>query len=121
MPSPGLPIGARLQFDTVILEVTAPRIPCNTLETRMGEPDFIKAFIRAERPGLYCRVIREGNIETGQGFALDTSTGVELTTVDLFRASYRKLRRDELEEFLAAPIDIRSRRAFEKQLAAVRD
>jgi MOSC domain-containing protein YiiM len=49
----------------VVLEVTAPRIPCATLAARMGDPQFVKKYRRAERPGLYCRVIREGNLQTG--------------------------------------------------------
>ena len=43
-------IGDRLQVGVVILEVTAPRIPCVTLAARMGDPDFIKRFRAAERP-----------------------------------------------------------------------
>ncbi len=53
-------VGDRLQIGEVVLEVTAPRIPCVTLAARMGDPQFIKAFMAAERPGLYCRVIVEG-------------------------------------------------------------
>ncbi|MGD8417378.1 MAG: MOSC domain-containing protein, partial [Pseudomonadales bacterium] len=49
LPSPDLPIGARLEFDQVLLEVTAPRIPCNTLAERMGDARFARAFVRAER------------------------------------------------------------------------
>ncbi len=37
-------IGDRLRMGSVILEVTAPRIPCSTLATRMGDPQFVKKF-----------------------------------------------------------------------------
>ena len=113
---PGIRIGTRLHFAEVELEVTAPRIPCNTLATRMGDPEFVRSFVEAERPGIYCRVIVTGNIESGETFTIDDSNASPLTTVDLFRASYRKLQRDEVEQFLAAPIDIRTRTKFEKQL-----
>lgn len=116
LPAPALPIGARLQFGQLLLEITAPRIPCNTLATRMGDPHFIKAFVRAGRPGYYCRVLAEGDIAAGEHFTLDTSHASNLTTVDLFRASYRKLGREEIEQFLAAPIAIRERYKLEKQL-----
>ena len=115
LPDAALPIGSRLQFAQVLLEITAPRIPCNTLATRMGDPNFIKAFVRAERPGYYCRVITEGNIATGEAFTLDESAASNLTTVDLFRASYRKLDAAEIEQFLAAPISIRDRENLEKR------
>ncbi len=58
-------IGDRLHVGTVILEFTAPRTPCSTLSARMGDPQFVKAFRRAERPGIYCRVIQEGTLKAG--------------------------------------------------------
>lgn len=116
LPYAALEIGARLHFPDLVLEVTAPRIPCNTLATRMGDPEFLKAFIQAERPGIYCRVIEAGHISAGDEFTLDDANASTLTTVDLFRACYRKLQPHELEQFLAAPIDIRTRRDFERQL-----
>ena len=58
-------IGDRLHVGSAILEVTAPRIPCSTLAARMGDPQFVKKFRQAERPGLYCRVIQEGIVHTG--------------------------------------------------------
>lgn len=117
LATPGLAIGTRMQFAEVLLEVTAPRIPCNTLATRMGDPEFVKAFVRAERPGIYCRVIHEGGISSGEHFTIDRDSAAALTTIDLFRASYRKLQRAELEQFLATPIDIRTRRKFEMELS----
>ena len=60
LASAGLAIGDRLHIGAVILEVTAPRIPCGTLAQRMGDPGFVKRFRAAERPGVYCRVVREG-------------------------------------------------------------
>ena len=48
-------IGDRLHIGEVILEVTAPRIPCDTFATRVGDPTFIERFRKAGRPGFYCR------------------------------------------------------------------
>lgn len=116
LTTPGLAIGTRLRFSEVVLEVTAPRIPCGTFGVRMGDPEFIKAFMRAARTGIYCRVIQAGRISAGQTFTLADSNAAPVSTVDLVRARYRKLARDEIERFLAAPIDMRTRRRFEKQL-----
>lgn len=44
-------IGDRLQMGTLVLEFTAPRIPCSTLARRMGDSEFIKKYRAAERPG----------------------------------------------------------------------
>ena len=59
-------IGDRLHIGSVILEVSAPRIPCSTLAARMGDPQFVKKYRQAERPGLYCRVISRGFRSNGR-------------------------------------------------------
>jgi MOSC domain-containing protein YiiM len=116
LPGPGLIIGSRLVFDTVILEITAPRIPCNTLAQRMNDPRFAKRFMKAERPGVYCRVIKSGSVAAGDAFHLEPGDPDGVSTLEIFRGASRKLTRDELARFLAAPIDVRTRRDFEAKL-----
>lgn len=119
LASPGISIGSRLAFDDVLLEVTAPRIPCNTLATRMGDPAFVRQFVRAERPGAYCRVLTPGVLRTGESFNLVPYAGEPVTTVEMFRAWHRRLDGDEMRSLLAVPIDQRSRRKLEEKLAAL--
>ena len=121
LESAPLRIGDRLYFATVILEVTAPRLPCSTLAARMGDPHFVKRFRAAERPGAYCRVIQTGAIRQGEAVRLEPFTGDPLTVLDLFRFSYEKdLSEATLEQILAAPVDIRGRRDYEKKLAELK-
>jgi MOSC domain-containing protein YiiM len=117
LPSPGVPIGSRLAFTTVVLEATAPRIPCNTLATRIGDTAFIKLFMQAERPGIYCRVVAPGDLRAGEGFVVQEYAGETVTTVEVFRARHRKLEDEEIRRFLAVPIDVRSRKYLEQKLA----
>lgn len=117
LPDADMAVGARLRFEQVVLEVSAPRIPCSTLAQRMGGPKFAKQFIQAARPGFYCRVIKTGSIGAGESFSLDTSTASNVSIVEIFRADSRKLTRAELERYLAAPIDIRTRSKWEQTLA----
>ena len=44
-------IGDRFRVGAALVEATAPRIPCATFATRMGEPDWVKRFAAARRPG----------------------------------------------------------------------
>jgi len=46
--SADLAIGDRLHVGSVVLEVTAPRIPCVTLARRMTDPAFLTRFRVAE-------------------------------------------------------------------------
>ncbi len=62
LASADLAVGDRLAAGDVVLEVTAPRIPCNTLARRMDDAGFVKKFQHAERPGAYCRVIEPGTV-----------------------------------------------------------
>lgn len=58
-------VGDRLRCGEVLLELTAPRIPCATLAARMHDPGFVKKFSKAGRPGYYARVLEEGSLEGG--------------------------------------------------------
>lgn len=40
-------VGDCFAIGSVILQVTSPRVPCVTLATRMGDPQFVKKFTRA--------------------------------------------------------------------------
>jgi len=117
LPAPGAAIGSRLIFDSVVLEATAPRIPCNTLATRMDDVGFVKRFMQAGRPGFYCRVIQPGWLRRGERFELQAYAGDPVTTVEMFEAWHRKLGVEELRRFLSVPIDLRSRAYLEGKLA----
>jgi MOSC domain-containing protein YiiM len=110
-------IGDRLTFAEVVLEVTGARIPCVTLSARMGDPKFLKKFVKAERFGLYCRVITPGAVQVGETAALTPYTGETFTVVEAARLFYAGV--DDpavIHRLLAAPIDIRSRRYYGEKL-----
>jgi MOSC domain-containing protein YiiM len=110
-------IGDRLHVGEVILEVTAPRLPCNTLAARMGKADFIQRYIEAERPGFYCRVIQEGTVRAGDAVSLTPYTGETVTMLKMFRDAYEPDRSEaSLRRYLATPLAIRARRDKEEQL-----
>lgn len=110
-------IGDYLHMDEVTLQVTAPRIPCSTFATRMGDPMWVKKFRRAERPGLYCRVIREGSVRVGEPVSVENYTGETISILQMYRDYYEKDKsRETLLQHLHAPIAIRARRDLEKEL-----
>lgn len=117
LESAALAVGDRLHAAGVILEITAPRIPCATLAARMGDPQFVKRFRHAERPGVYCRVIREGEIHAGESIRLEPYAGQTITVLEMFRAFYdRDWDEARLRRHLAAPIAIRDRMERAEQL-----
>ncbi|MCR9279505.1 MAG: MOSC domain-containing protein [Pseudomonadaceae bacterium] len=117
MPSADAKIGSRISFDHVTLELTAPRIPCGQFAARMGDKAFVKAFVEANRPGFYARVLKTGQISAGEDGEFVEPTEHDVSIVELYQASYRTLNKTEIERFLSAPIDVRTRTKFEARLA----
>ena len=110
-------IGDMLHVGNVILQVTAPRIPCSTFAARMGDSNWIKKFRQAERPGLYCRVLREGLIKTGDSVSFESYQDETISILEMYRDFYVKHKsRETLLRHLRAPIAIRARQDLEKEL-----
>ncbi len=110
-------IGDRLKIGAVILEVTAPRIPCDTFATRMGDPGFIDRFRNAERPGVYCRVLQEGTIRIGEEVTVEPYRDDKVALIEIFRDYYAKAADvPTLQRFLRAPIASRARKNLERRL-----
>ncbi len=118
--TPDIAIGDRFAFGDVVLEVSAPRIPCGTLARRMEDREFVKAFRHAERPGVYCRVIAEGHAEAGMPVVHMAYSGERVGIVEMYRDWFVRKTLDvaELKRTLAAPIGARARRDWEELLAA---
>ena len=118
MPS-DMGVGDRLLIGAVVLEATAPRIPCATFSMRMEDQEWGMAFRRAERPGIYFRVLNEGEIEAGDAVTYLASAETSVTILDLFRFKYaRNVDSDELRRLLEAPIAARMRAEIEARLAS---
>jgi MOSC domain-containing protein YiiM len=61
----GALIGERWQVGGVLLEVSAPRIPCAKLGRAFGDGRMVKRFAQALRPGAYLRIVEEGELGAG--------------------------------------------------------
>jgi MOSC domain-containing protein YiiM len=110
-------VGDTLQVGEVTLQVTAPRIPCETFAARMEDPKWVKRFRHAERPGLYCRVIQEGFVKAGDPVSMESYSGETISVLEMFRDFYERDKSEEtLRRQLNAPIAIRARRDLEREL-----
>lgn len=115
-------VGDRLLIGDVVLEATAPRIPCDTLAARMQDREFGMKFRRAERPGIYFRVLNEGEIAAGDTVTFVEDDQAAVTISDLVRFYYDlSPERCDLERLLAAPVAERFRAKIEAKLAALSD
>ena len=114
-------IGERYRVGDELLEVTAPRIPCSVFATRMAEPDWVKRFADARRPGLYVRVLEPGEVGVGDPVERLSVDGDGPTVLDLMDVWYDPEPAAELlERLLESPLAERARRNVERKLSRVR-
>jgi len=113
-------VGDFLRVGEVMLQVTSPRIPCSVFAVRMEDPQWVKKFRDAERPGLYCRVMQEGFVKAGDPVSVEPYQGATLSILQMYRAHYQKDKGEDLYRLhLNAPIDIRTRREMENELQKI--
>ena len=86
--------------EKVILQVTAPRIPCATFRGWMGEKGWAKIFTAAGRPGAYLSVIGAGTIRTGDPIEVIHRPDHQVSIGLVFRAT--TIERNLLPQLLAA-------------------
>ncbi|WP_119067848.1 MOSC domain-containing protein [Rubrobacter indicoceani] len=117
-------VGDRFVIGEVVLEVTGPRIPCGTVSARMKDRLFVKKFRAAERPGVYCRVIRKGRVRAGEGVGFEPYFGEldpPLGVIEDFREFFEPHNTEAtLRRQLAAPIAVRDRVYKERLLLELR-
>ena len=94
-------IGERWQIgEEVVLQVTAPRIPCSTFRGWMGEKGWAKSFTAAGRPGAYLRVITPGTIRAGDPIEIIDRPDHRVSITMMFKATTTE--RELLPRLLAA-------------------
>ena len=58
-------VGDQFQIGSAKLVATQPRMPCYKLGVRFGRMDVIRRFMASGRPGIYFKVLTEGEVQTG--------------------------------------------------------
>ena len=108
-------IGDRYRIGEVLLEVTAPRIPCSVFAAKMGDPAFAKTFAKARRPGLYVRVLETGMLRAGMAMELIPAAPENPEVLELFDFWLGKERDPKMaKRFLASPVAERDRSNLEE-------
>ena len=78
---------------------------------------YVKRFMRAERPGLYCRVVRGGEVRAGEAVQLERYDGEHVLAVEVFRDFFDpEPSEGTLRRQLSVPIAVRARVHKEEQL-----
>ncbi len=98
-------IGERWQIgDTVVLQVTGPRIPCGRFRAHMGERGWLKTFTATARSGAYLSVVTPGRVAAGDDLTVLHRPDHGVTAMTAFRALTREPQL--LPDLLAAGSDL---------------
>jgi len=81
-------IGETWRVGSVVLQVTSPRIPCNTFKSWLDEPHWVKRFAAAGRPGAYLRVLTPGPVSAGDDLDVLDCPTVTVTVAESMLAFY---------------------------------
>lgn len=111
-------LGDRFTLGALVMEVNSPRIPCRTFAARMDDKYFAKKFLAANRPGIYCRVLREGPVRAGDVLAYLPFAGEQVSIVEMNENCNRKdLEPAEVRRYLATPVHHKFREEWEGRTA----
>jgi len=84
----GALIGETWRAGSVVLQVTSPRVPCNTFKSWLDEPHWVKRFAAAGRPGAYLRVLTPGAVAAGDDLEVLSRPAVAVTVAESMQAYY---------------------------------
>lgn len=112
-----LRVGDRFTLGNVTLEATSPRIACAVVVRHVGDPDFLKRFRAAQRPGVYLRVLTYGTVVPGMSVEYEPASSDNPTLLDLVDGYFDPSRdRAFLDSVLSVPIAQRDRAMYQARL-----
>ena len=101
----GARVGERWAIgDELVLQVTEPRVPCNTFRAWIDEAGWLVTFTVAAVPGSYLRVVAPGDVRAGDEVRVVHRPDHDVTISRVFRAVTRE--RDLLPGLLEAGDDL---------------
>ena len=97
-------IGDQYRIGSALFEVTQPRVTCYRVGIRMNDPQMPALLVAHQKPGLYLRVLQEGEVEAGDEI-VKVADGPERMTVSEIDAMLYLGRhsREQLERALRIP------------------
>lgn len=78
-------VGDIYQLGEAKVQISQPREPCFKLGARFGSQKVVHQFLKADFPGIYLRVLEEGNITIGDELILLESPEKLLTVLEYYR------------------------------------
>lgn len=78
-------LGDRFEVGSALLEISHGRQPCSKLNARFSRKDVLAKAVASGRCGLYLRVLREGEAQTGDAMTLTERPHADWPIARVFR------------------------------------
>ncbi len=90
-------VGDQFQIGSAKLVATQPRMPCYKLGVRFGHMDVIRKFMTSGRPGIYFKVLTEGEIKIDDKIKLIKRDKNNVTVKDIVTLYITRNNTDNIE------------------------
>ena len=90
-------IGDQFRIGSAKLVATQPRMPCYKLGVRFGHMEIIRRFLASGRPGIYFRVLKEGEAQVGDKIEIIRRDKNNVTVKDIVHLYITKENVDNIE------------------------
>jgi MOSC domain-containing protein YiiM len=96
-------IGDIYAVGTALVQISAPRTPCQTQARRVGRADWVKLTLQELRTGIYMRVLEPGTTQAGDAFRLKERLNPDGTITALNRCYYQVFDPELAHKFTVMP------------------
>jgi MOSC domain-containing protein YiiM len=112
-------IGDQFQLGETLLEVSQPRQPCYKLAWKLNTPEMVQRVQETGYSGFYLRVLREGQVNTGDELQLTKRHPMQISIAYLNETLYHnKKNKEAILAILAVPeLSENVRRTLTKRLS----
>ena len=95
-------VGDVLRIGSALIQISAPRSPCENQARFIGRADWVKLTIQELRTGIYARVLEPGIMQAGDQVILVSQPNPDLTIHDLNDCWYHNFDSGLAERLIAA-------------------
>ena len=95
-------VGDQLRIGAALIQISAPRSPCENQARFVGRPDWVKRTLQELRTGIYARVLEPGSVRAGDQITLEKRPNPGLTIRELNDCWYFNFELALAERFIAA-------------------
>jgi MOSC domain-containing protein YiiM len=90
-------IGDQVQIGSAKLVATQPRMPCYKLGVRFGIMEIIRRFLSSGRPGIYFKVLKQGEVKTDDKIEIIEKDKNNVTVKDIVHLYINRDHVDNIE------------------------